>query len=35
MSGDTRELIDLWQQLPDEKRAEVADFARFLLARGR
>lgn len=31
MSSDTRELIELYEQLPEAKRAEVADFARFLL----
>lgn len=33
MSGDTRELIEICEQLPEARRAEVADFARFLLAR--
>jgi hypothetical protein len=33
MSGETRELIRTCEQLPDAGRAEVADFARFLLAR--
>ena len=33
MSSDTRELVEICEQLPQEKRAEVADFARFLLAR--
>src|SRR4051812_12242772 len=33
MSSDTQELINLCEQLPDAERAEVADFARFLLAR--
>jgi hypothetical protein len=32
MSSDTRELIEICEQLPQAKRAEVADFARFLLA---
>jgi len=32
MSGETRELIELCEQLPEAKRVEVADFARFLLA---
>jgi len=32
MSTDTRELIEICEQLPAAKRAEVADFARFLLA---
>jgi hypothetical protein len=29
----TQELISICQQLPEEQRAEVADFARFLLAK--
>jgi hypothetical protein len=33
MSGETQELIRICEQLPDSKRGEVADFARFLLAR--
>ena len=33
MSADTQELILLCEQLPEAQRAEVADFARFLLAR--
>jgi hypothetical protein len=33
MSNDTEEIIRLCEALPKEKRAEVADFARFLLAR--
>jgi hypothetical protein len=33
MSNETRELVDICEQLPEAKRAEVADFARFLLAR--
>ena len=32
MSGDTRDLIEICEQLPRSKRVEVADFARFLLA---
>ena len=32
MSTDTKELIRICEQLPEEKRVEVADFARFLLA---
>jgi len=32
MSTDTRELIEIWERLPEAKRIEVADFARFLLA---
>jgi len=33
MSTDTEELIRICESLPEGKRAEVADFARFLLAR--
>ena len=33
MSTETQELIRICESLPAEKRAEVADFARFLLAR--
>ena len=33
MSSDTQELVDICEQLPDLERAEVADFARFLLAK--
>ncbi len=33
MSNDTQELIRICEQLPEDKRGEVADFARFLLAR--
>jgi hypothetical protein len=33
MSTDTKELIEICEQLPEAKRVEVADFARFLLAR--
>jgi hypothetical protein len=33
MSVDTQELIRICESLPEDKRAEVADFARFLLAR--
>jgi hypothetical protein len=33
MSTETQELIRLCEALPEGKRAEVADFARFLLAR--
>ena len=33
MSIDTQALIDLCEKLPEDKREEVADFARFLLAR--
>lgn len=32
MSDETRDVIDICEQLPPAKRAEVADFARFLLA---
>ena len=32
MSSDTQELIRTYEQLPEAKRIEVADFARFLLA---
>ena len=33
MSNETQELIRICELLPEGKRAEVADFARFLLAR--
>ena len=33
MSVETEELIGICESLPEHKRAEVADFARFLLAR--
>jgi hypothetical protein len=33
MSGETQELLRICEQLPEAKRLEVADFARFLLAR--
>jgi hypothetical protein len=33
MSSDTQELIRTYEQLPQAERVEVADFARFLLAR--
>jgi hypothetical protein len=33
MSAETQELLSICEQLPEAKRAEVADFARFLLAR--
>lgn len=33
MSTATEEIIQVCEALPPEKRAEVADFARFLLAR--
>lgn len=29
----TQELISIFEQLPEEQRSEVADFARFLLAK--
>jgi hypothetical protein len=32
MSVETQELLNLCEQLPQAKRVEVADFARFLLA---
>jgi hypothetical protein len=35
MSSETQELLEICEQLPEAKRAEVADFARFLLARER
>lgn len=35
MSTETRELIEICEQLPADKRVEVADFARFLLAKSR
>jgi hypothetical protein len=33
MSDQTRELIEICEQLPEAERAEVADFARFLLSK--
>jgi len=33
MSAETKELIEICEQLPAAKRTELADFARFLLAR--
>ena len=33
MSTDTQELLAVCEQLPEAARAEVADFARFLLAK--
>ena len=33
VSMETEELIRICEALPEDKRAEVADFARFLLAR--
>ena len=33
MSTETKELIRICEALPENKRTEVADFARFLLAR--
>lgn len=32
MSEKTREVVDICEKLPEAKRAEVVDFARFLLA---
>jgi len=32
MSTETRELIEICERLPEAKRIEVADFARFLLS---
>jgi hypothetical protein len=32
MSTETRELIEICEQLPEAKRIEVTDFARFLLS---
>ena len=33
MSTETQELIRVCEQLPEDQRVEVADFARFLLAK--
>ena len=33
MSTETRQLIEICEQLPPAQRVEVTDFARFLLAR--
>jgi hypothetical protein len=33
MSTQTQELLEICEKLPEAKRIEVADFARFLLAR--
>jgi hypothetical protein len=33
MSAETQELVSVCEQLPEAKRIEVADFARFLLAK--
>ena len=33
MSVETQELLSICEQLPEAKRLEVTDFARFLLAR--
>ena len=33
MTSDTRQVVDLCERLPPARRAEVADFARSLLAR--
>ncbi len=35
MSTDTKQLIEICEQLPQAQRVEVADFARFLLAKNR
>lgn len=32
MSGATAEIIEVYEALPEEKRSEVVDFARFLLS---
>lgn len=32
MSAETQELLSICEQLPEAKRVEVTDFARFLLA---
>lgn len=33
MSSDTKQLIEICEQLPQAQRSEVTDFARFLLAK--
>ena len=33
MSGETKELLSICERLPAAQRAEVTDFARFLLAK--
>jgi hypothetical protein len=33
MSAETQELLNICEQLPEAERSEVADFARFLLAK--
>ena len=33
MSTETRDLLSICEQLPETEQAEVADFARFLLAK--
>ena len=33
MSSETEELLNICEQLPEARRIEVTDFARFLLAR--
>jgi hypothetical protein len=33
MSSETQELVNICEQLPEAERAEVVDFARFLLAK--
>jgi hypothetical protein len=35
MSTDTKQLIEICEQLPQAQRVEVADFARFLLTKNR
>lgn len=35
MSSDTKQLIEICEQLPEAERVEVTDFARFLLAKSR
>lgn len=35
MSSDTKQLIEICEQLPEAQRVEVTDFARFLLAKSR
>ena len=35
MSSDTKQLIEICEQLPQAQRVEVTDFARFLLAKSR
>jgi hypothetical protein len=33
MSSETQQLVEICERLPEAQRAEVADFARFLLAK--